>query len=272
MTPGFNDLYYFTMRLLRKYLFPLAVPARVRRFIPLIRPNKGTTSGAKVVNLYDRYLTGIDPAWLNSKVILEVGIGESNSSCYEMAARGALKCYALEPYVKFNEGVDAPLLAACAKQHDIDPVALASRVLRVMDIAALDAQSVDLVVSNSVLEHVMDNAQLATALHRVLKPNGRMLHIVDYRDHFFTYPYHHLLWSQKVWRRFLDPGDLPRWRIGDHVTAFEGAGFSVQILKADPISAEFEKIRARVHPELAHYSERDLQTAFGVLLAGPAGI
>ena len=35
-----------------------------------------------------------------------------------------------------------------------------------------------------------------------------MLHVVDYRDHFFKYPLHFLQFSQNTWRRFLNPGRL----------------------------------------------------------------
>ena len=92
-----------------------------------------------------------------------------------------------------------------------------------------------------------------------------MLHIVDYRDHFFAFPYHHLLWSDRVWRWFLNPGDLPRWRIGDHMRAFETNGFAVKTLMAKAIPAEFEKVRTRIHPKFQNYSEQDLTTAFGIL-------
>jgi SAM-dependent methyltransferase len=48
--------------------------------------------------------------------------------------------------------------------------------------------SVDLVISKSVLEHVPDRQvepQLAD-LHRVLRPGGVMIHIIDLRDHLHT--------------------------------------------------------------------------------------
>jgi SAM-dependent methyltransferase len=265
MTGKFSTGYYFAMRVLRRSLFPVAVPRRLRRAIPWMRRNFGTTSISGVVSLYDKHLSRIDQDWIRSREILEIGIGETNSSCYEMAARGAAKCYALEPFVALDPESDRTLLQRCADSHKLSASTIADRVVRLSDAARLGSESVDLVLSNAVLEHVTEMDRLVADLRRVLRPGGRMLHIVDYRDHFFTYPYHHLLWSDAVWQKYLNPGDLPRWRIGDHIEAFTRGGFDVTVLKAVPISAAFEKVRHRVHPRFQRYSERDLTTAFGVL-------
>ena len=230
-----------------------------------MRKNYGAQSHLGLYRLYDRHLAPLDPAWLEAQTILEVGIGETNSSCYEFAARGAVRCYALEPFVPLDADTDRELLRLCATHHNTGEAGIADRVVRLKDSAAIPSGSVDLVLSNSVLEHVADNDQLAAELQRVLRPGGRMLHVVDYRDHFFVFPYHFLLWSDAVWNRFLNPGDLPRWRIGDHIRAFTRAGLTVEVLKATPIPEEFEKVRARIHPRFANYSEQDLTTAYGTL-------
>jgi len=260
-----SDLFYFAMRVVRKFIFP-KVPTHIQKYIPGLRANYGTRSGSGPVNLYNRHLNSVDPEWLSSKTILEIGIGATNGSCYEMAARGAEKCYAFEPFVPFVRSLDQPLLLHCSSEHDINIDKLRERVFRLTSTSDLAAQSIDVVVSNSVLEHVTDLDSLNAELFRLLRPDGLMLHIVDYRDHFFRFPYHHLLWSRNVWHQFLDPGDLPRWRIGDHIQCFERHGFSCRILKAEPISDEFAKIQSRIHPEFNRCSEQDLQTAYGVLL------
>ena len=82
----------------------------------------------------------------------------------------------------------------------------------------------DVVLSNSVLEHVQDLPALFAELARILAPGGVMLHRVDYRDHFFKYPFHFLLYPRWVWNWFLNPGDLPRWRYDDHAVRPPQAG------------------------------------------------
>lgn len=258
--------FYFIMRFSRKYL-PIPVVTFVGHRLGLIGRNCGTLSSSGVYSLYAGHLGAVDPEWMVGRTILEIGIGATNSSCYELAARGAAICYAFEPFVPLNEPADEMLKRACSVEHGMTPDSLEAKVSRVTETAHLPAGSMDLILSNSVLEHVTGISALATELRRLLKEDGGyMLHIVDYREHYFKYPYHHLLWSRDVWDAFLNPGDLPRWRISDHVRAFREVGFDVQILRASALLAEFAKIRDRVHPSFRSYPEDELAVAFGVLL------
>jgi len=72
------------------------------------------------------------------------------------------------------------------------------------------------------------------------------LHIVDYRDHFFKYPLHFLQFSEQTWQSFLNPGDLPRWRLGQHVTALKHAGFQVIVLHQEIDVDNFAWIQQRI--------------------------
>ena len=76
-----------------------------------------------------------------------------------------------------------------------------------------------------------------------------MLHIVDYRDHFFKYPLHFLQFSARTWRRFLDPGDLPRWRLSHHLMALDRAGFDTRVMRQEEDAREFERIRFHISPD-----------------------
>ena len=49
--------------------------------------------------------------------------------------------------------------------------------------AQIGESSVDVIVSRAVLEHVFDLDTAFVAMHRLLKPGGRMAHKVDLRDH-----------------------------------------------------------------------------------------
>ncbi len=264
--PLLRDLPYLLPRLIRRKCLPTAIPRALSAWLPGFRANAGTRSCAQVLKLYDQSLIpkfGTD--WPRGRRILEVGIGATNSSAYEAAARGANSAVAFEPFVALDAALDATLLAECAQRHGLDPGVIAAKVSRATSLDPLAQASIDLVLSNSVLEHVSGMDALTRDLGRVLAPSGAMLHLVDYRDHFFRYPYHHLLWSDAVWDRWLNPGDLPRWRIRDHVECFERHGWHVEILRASPLAAEFEKVRARIHPRFESYDESALSTAFGVL-------
>jgi hypothetical protein len=106
---------------------------------------------------------------------------------------------------------------------------------------------------------------------RGLKPGAFMIHCIDYRDHFFKYPYHFLLFSKKTWDTFLNPGDLFRYRVSDHVNIMENAGFKVNALTGSKDSLEFEKIRTMVHPDFNKYSQEELMTTYSELFTVKAG-
>ncbi len=264
--PLLRDLPYVLPRIIRRKCLPTAIPRALSAWLPGFRANAGTRSCARVLTLYDQSLAprlGAD--WAKDRRILEVGIGGTNSSAYEAAARGATSAVAFEPFVALDASLDTGLLTECAQRHALPAETIAARVSRTASLGPLAEASVDLVLSNSVLEHVSDMDALTRELVRVLAPGGAMLHLVDYRDHFFRFPYHHLLWSDAMWDRWLNPGDLPRWRIRDHVECFERHGLHVEILRAAPIDAEFAKVRQRIHPRFGGYDEFALSTAFGVL-------
>jgi SAM-dependent methyltransferase len=264
------DLPYLLPRIIRRKCLPMAIPRALSAWLPGFRANAGTRSSARVLELYDKWLAPrLGAEWLKGRRILEVGIGATNSSAYEATARGATLAVAFEPFVGLDEKLDAELLAECAQRHGLETNVIAAKVQRTTSLDLVADDRIDLVLSNSVLEHVSDMDALTRDLQRVLAPGGSMLHLVDYRDHFFRYPYHHLLWSDAVWNRWLNPGDLPRWRIRDHVECFERHGFQVEILRAAPVAAEFEKVRNRIHPRFKDYDESALSTAFGVLLVTP---
>lgn len=265
-----RDLPYLVPRVVRRKCFPTAIPRMLSAWLPGFRANAGTHSCARVLHLYDKYLvTRLGSTWPRGRRILEVGIGATNSSAYEAAALGAATAVAFEPFVALDPALDSALLAECAQRHGLAAETITSRVRRVKELGDLSASSIDLVLSNSVLEHVGNMDALTSELKRVLAPDGAMLHLVDYRDHYFRYPYHHLLWSDEVWARWLNPGDLPRWRICDHIECFERHGFDVETLRATSLAAEFEKVRDRLHPRFAGYDESAMSTAFGVLYLRP---
>ncbi len=114
----------------------------------------------------------------------------------------------------------------------------------------------DLVVSNQVLEHVADLESLLVEMHRVLKPNGTMLHIFPtrevWREGHCRVPFAHRVKNVRRWLRLahrlglgLERDDLPSEQWAAHwqdwlrqkcfyrtlpeiSAAFSAAGFSIE--------------------------------------------
>jgi hypothetical protein len=102
--------------------------------------------------------------------------------------------------------------------------------------SAIPPQSVDLVYSNLVFEHVTPEALTAILAHsrRILKPDGIAWHHVDYSDHYaHTFKdlslINFLRYGERLWNA-IGQSDLHyqnRLRKSDYVRAFEAAGFEV---------------------------------------------
>ncbi|MFQ5686111.1 MAG: methyltransferase domain-containing protein [Candidatus Scalindua sp.] len=240
-----SNLEYVPLRLLRKFIFTKQLFKKFSQFVPYYVTNQNQLDPKPTVNQYEKYLSAENNA-LKEKTILEIGVGTTNSCGYEMAARGWGFIYLLEPYAELDEIQDDLLLCKLAKERGYEKQRIKSQVQRLKETKMIGNQSVDLILSNSVLEHVLEPQELFSALKRVLKNDGVMLHIVDYRDHFFKYPYHFLQFSKNVWNRFLNPGDLPVWRLDDSLQIIKDVNLSVQIVDQQADSAFFERIRPHI--------------------------
>lgn len=238
MIPGLVE--YVALRLVRRFLFSDALLLRYGRFLPYYRTNANQAAPAPVCDLYAESLAALDLPPKAERTILEVGSGATDAVGLELLARGLAgsrgRVILYEPYVApvATGAVDNPLLA---------------RLERLTTLADVADGSVDLVVSHSVLEHVKDPPALLAELARILAPGGWMIHAVDYRDHFFKYPYHFLLFSRATWDRWLNPGDLPRWRLSDHRQLFPACGFRLQVLRSDTMTDEFRRVASDLVPE-----------------------
>jgi len=111
-------------------------------------------------------------------------------------------------------------------------------------------QPVDLVLSNSVLEHVDNLGGVVPDLARVTAAGGEQFHFIDLRDHFFKHPFEMLCHSEKVWRRFLNPGsNLNRLRMPDYERLFSRSFAKVTVEPMASDIAAFRSVRARIRPE-----------------------
>ncbi|MEO8636436.1 MAG: class I SAM-dependent methyltransferase [Gemmatimonadales bacterium] len=98
---------------------------------------------------------------------------------------------------------------------------------------SLPTASVDFIWSQAVLEHVRlaDFENTARELRRVLRPEGRMSHQIDFRDHLGG-RLNSLRFSPARWEGplFSESGFYTnRLRLGEVVQCFEAAGFAVEV-------------------------------------------
>jgi SAM-dependent methyltransferase len=241
-----SNFEYVPLRLLRRFVVTGRVLERLGALLPYYEPSQNETSSEPIVGEYERHLA-LAGATFRGADVLEIGSGRTNSVGYALAREGARSAVCFEPHAGFDRDGDARLLAATAATGAIPAATLAAQVTRTTSLAPVAAASVDVALSSSVLEHVRDLRGLLGEVGRVLRPGGAMLHLVDYRDHFFKYPFHFLQFSAPVWRRWLDPGDLPRWRLSGQLRILHEMGYRVDVLARTRDDDGF----ARIAPHLA---------------------
>jgi len=258
---------YVALRLIRR-IMPETLLKTVAFLVPHYQRSLGETDPRPVVAEYQRWLAEAGVK-LEGKRVVEIGCGATNGTGYGLVCSGASTWTGIEPFQRFDARADHAQKHLVEQTHNrsIDPAA----IVRMRDITGVADAGADLVLSNSVLEHVKDCPALFSQCQRILAPGGAMLHIVDYRDHFFKYPYHFLLFGERVWKRWLNPGDLFRYRVGDHVEMLQTAGFPAKVLETRKDEAGYEKVRGRIHEQFHGRSDDDLSVAFAVLFCKLAG-
>ena len=244
-----SQLEYTVLRLVRRWLLTDRLIERFAAHLPYVEENVGTSDPEAVASKWQKAAerTGLSLAGAR---IAELGSGRGFETGQVLLKVGALSWTGIEPN-RVSEDPPAPL------RH-------------VNWAGELDAGKTDLILSHSVLEHIRQPDPLLADLRRALAPDGAMIHVVDYRDHFFKYPYQFLTFSEDAWRRWLDPGDLPRWRLYDHVAWFEQAGWNVQILDEERDAPAFERIKDRLRPPFDDAPDSVAVTA-ATLVVRPGG-
>jgi len=131
----------------------------------------------------------------------------------------------------------------------------------------------DLVLSNSVFEHLDDVDGITAALASLTLPGGLHIHNIDLRDHYFKYPFEMLTFSQKTWEKWLNPGsNLNRLRVQHYRAIFERYFEDVKIeILARELEA-FRTTRSRIKPEFLTGDELlDSVSLMRVTARKPAG-
>lgn len=251
----FGDLEYVTLRLVRKFIFTQQFLVKHGHRVPFWRANANQADPFWIIERYQRPLKakGILVAGKN---LVEVGVGATNSTAYAFASLGAGSVVCVEPFEPLDPAADQIQLKMVADKSGIPAETLARRVTRVRTMDEVEETTADLVLSHSVLEHVDPLDPFFLSLKKCLKPNGEAVHFVDYRDHFFKYPYHFLKFRATTWNRWLNPGDLPRWRIYDHLESLARTGWEAEVPVSEIEVHEKAAVEGKVSPDFRLGDER----------------
>ncbi len=249
------NLPYLLPRLARHFL-----PERVVRFLLLrsliIQPGLETSDPAAAIQRYANVLAerGLS---LQGKRVLVFGYGGRFDIGVGLLEAGAESVVLCEKYAPPDDEHNRTLLPRYENHLILDQRAVRPRDRRMLllqadirEIKPSELAPVDLVISNSVYEHLEDVTEITRALASLTKPDGLHIHFVDLRDHFFKYPFEMLCYSERAWRGWLNPSsNHNRYRLWDYRSVFEAYLSNVEITELKRDQAEFEKIRARIRPE-----------------------
>lgn len=226
---------------------------------------------------------------LDGKTVLEIGPGDSLASAVAARAHGAAGTLLVDAGAYASRDVDLYRAVAAALTErgqtppDLSDATTLEDVLArcsarylttgVDAFAELPDASVDLIWSHSVLEHIplKQLPRLMAEMRRVLKPEGRMSHNIDFQDHL-SHGLNSLRFSERAWESpaMANAGFYTnRVRAGAMHALVRDAGFVIEQedfgrWPAPPIA------RRDLDPAFRDLSDDELSIATSHLLARPA--
>lgn len=127
--------------------------------------------------------------------------------------------------------------------------------------SVIEPDSVDMLLSQAVMEHVEDVREAYSAMYQWLRPGGIMSHEIDLTAHRTAREwYGHWCYSTRVWRLMLGRRDylLNRLPCSAHLEAIKDAGFYISMVRRK--RADREAPRDDLAPEFAEMPDEDTVT------------
>jgi glycosyltransferase involved in cell wall biosynthesis/SAM-dependent methyltransferase len=233
--------------------------------------------------------------FLKGKKVMEIGPGINFGSILTLACLGAQvlvtdrfltpwdpeyhpKFYALlrESLAERWPSIDlSPLEKIIAERH-YPRESICAYTCSLEKLSGVPDQSLDLVISNAVFEHLYDLKSAFAHLARITKPGGLGLHQVDFRDHRdYTRPLEYLLLSKKEFsiefrERHGECGN--RFRPNEMWHIFESVGFEVKEFRPDIFVEEeylqefLGRLRRARKSRYVNYDVEDLRHVSGLFI------
>lgn len=145
---------------------------------------------------------------ISGKKILELGPGNSRIMGYNLLMHGATEVFLLDKYPRIQKShrqqryEDEEIIYLAKKYTQAPP----SHRLQLLtgDICTRHPGQVDLIISNSVLEHIRNLDETIGCMAALLNEGGYMYHTIDLRDHFnFATPFLFYKYEEDTWNRYL---------------------------------------------------------------------
>ncbi len=125
----------------------------------------------------------------------------------------------------------------------------------------IEENSVDMIISQAVLEHVDELDRAYSLMNRWLKKGGLMSHTIDFRSHGFAKEWNgHWAYSNLTWKLITGgrPYSINRKPHSTHVDLIKANGFEIvcDIARRDHSGIR----RSDLNPSFSHLSDEDLTT------------
>lgn len=268
---------YLALRLARHYLPEGLTQAALRRRI-LLKPGLETRDPAAAAALYQQVLERQNRTIAGAHVFV-LGYGGYFGLAVQLLELGAGHVTLCDPYARPRRRANAELAARAPGYLDSngDPlpgdrgrISVHSKQVKRILAEGL-CHDLDLVLSWSVFEHLVDPHGTTAALAEMTAPDGCHVHFIDLRDHFFKHPFEMLCHADKTWRRWLNPSsNLNRWRAWQYEEVFERRFKRVVIEPTERDLPSFLRVRERIRPEfLSGDDQLDSTTRLMVFAADP---
>jgi hypothetical protein len=258
------------------------MPERIVRALLLrniiIRSGMETSDPSAAVQRYQGVLSDHGLSFQDKRVLV-FGYGGRFDIGFHVLKAGASYVMLCDRYASPDEVHNEKLFAKehkyfVLKKNQLRPRAEWMTLLQadIRDVQTRGAlEPVDIVVSNSVYEHLDDVEGFTHALASLTKSDGVQIHFVDLRDHFFKYPFEMLRFSENTWRTWLNPSsNHNRYRLWNYRSVFEACFENVEIEILTREEEAFRRLMPYVRPEFKSGDiEKDAAATIRVLVSKP---
>ncbi len=254
------DIEYITLRLIRRQLTQRV--CLILNKLSIIKPGLGTTNPEGLLQLYAGILNELGLSF-QGKTVMELGFGGNLAIGLWYHLYGAKRIHLLDPcaqlrkelsfkhcqeaisiHPEYDFGVKLDTDGNCHPDCDIYKIEFKG----LTESNAPD-NSLDFICSCSVMEHVNDMTGLAGACRAKLAPCGYFVASVDLSDHYSKYPFQMYKYSERTWKRYLNPpSNLNRFRTPDYERCCAGAG--LKLIKKEIVNRDMQGLSG-VWPKLA---------------------
>ena len=216
---------------------------------------------------------------IKDKTILEIGPGNSYMIAYNFLMHGAEKVLLVDKFprmikTKRQKEYFEREIEYVSKKYEQEPFfvnngEIDGEYIEFINkyLTETNIKHVDLIFTNSVLEHIKPIEENIWFMSRILNESGYMLHNIDLRDHYnFNKPFLFYKYSDRVWNNLLTKEGISytnRLRYDDFVNLFEKYGFKIISERTERGELDQEKLSSR----FKNKSKKDLEiTGLSILL------